>query len=222
MEVFPPTGTTPKKRSRIASPEKQHRSLPLIDTTTSTRAHATNANTNHSHDITELHQPKSDTHYITFTAAPFITAEEFKAILLDYYITNPHHLGWVKHGSKRGCDKSYLIAEILNYHDGDRLIAKLGRQEYCNIPLEPRWVGLSEWGYFFQLRTKLSAHNELAILATSTLVQKIKRECPQSHHHQLDELLCSTNDTSNILQTYESWFGSQAFSPFGKIEDSTL
>ena len=130
--------------------------------------------------------------------------------------------GFVKHLAKRGCNNHYIVAEFFDSNAGNHVISKLKSQEYCNVPLNPRWIRLSEWGYFYHIISKPSSHNNLESLATSTLIQKIKRECPTSHHTQLDELLCSTDDAFQIISTYEGWFGQQSFSPFGAIENSNF
>ena len=154
--------------------------------------------------------------------APFITAAEFRTILTDCYIRDPQILGWVRHGKKRGSDKCYLATALHSAEEGNRIIGELNRHEYCHVPLSPHWARMSEWGYMFYLESKRSTHDQLDVLASSTLIQRIKRECPLSHHSQLDELLCTSSNQSEILLTYEDWFGRQSFSPFGTIENSNF
>ena len=216
VEVLPVTGMMPKKRCRPNSPEKKSRSgsegpfqpVPVPDSSPT--------------DPTHAHNPTSDSNFVLFTTPPFTTCEEFKAIIHDFYI-KPNAagaLGFVKHARKKMCNKSYLVAQFFDGKTGNHIISNLQCQSYCRVPLEPHWARIFEWSYFFTIYDKESTHGDLGALATSILVQKIKHACPLSHHEQLNELLCSANNTSLILETYQSWFRDQeSFSPFGKIEN---
>lgn len=131
--------------------------------------------------------------------------------------------GGVKPAKKLGDDEtSFMVASLHDGTVGNTILSTLGG--FCSVPLAPRWLRVAEWGgYFFTLYTKPSSHGRLPQLENSITIQRLKRECPMSHHCKLDELLSSTDDTFVIIKTYYySWFGDKAFSPFGKIEPSPI
>ena len=202
VEAHPPDAT-PAKRRRPNSP-----GAPVASIST---------------PATRNYNPKSDTHLILFTVAPFTTASEFKYLLLEWFITDPKQLGYVRLVKKRGdTDGSFLVAEVFDSTLGQTIIESLKSNDYCHVPLCPDWIPSTSWSHFYTIYTKKSTHDELDQLATSTMVQRLKQECPTSHHKQFDELLCSTSDSSSIMETYQSWFGLTAFSPFGTIENSNF
>jgi hypothetical protein len=202
VEACPPTHVTPSKRRRPNSP-------------TAKEVAATSA--------TRTYDAKSDTNLILFTVAPFTIESEFRALLLEWFVKDAAHLGYVRLVRKREEETNfYLVAELFDEALGQSIIEALSSNDYCHVPLCPEWIPAASWGHFYTIYSKQCSHSNLDRLATSTMIQRLKCECPTSHHQQFDELLCSTSDSSTIMSTYQSWFGSTAFSPFGTIENSNF
>ena len=192
--VLPPTNITPSrsKRPRSESPAADDDATIMSSISSATAT---------------AFQPNSDTNFIVFATAPFVTETEVRAILLGNHIANPSHLGLVKHATRKGePDAHYIVACLHDVPAGDRLVAELAAVTHCHVPLAPRWVPAHEWCYFFTLRSKTSAHGRLGHLANSELIRRLKEECPASHHARFDALLCRTDDTFAISEEYKSWF----------------
>ena len=172
----------------------------------------------------DLQHAPNDTTFMSFEVAPFTDNLEFLDILTNWFAKEraSYTIGLVRHAKKKNCPKFYIVAEILDEELGNNIIASLSDKTYCNIPLNPCWIAATTWQHFYTLFTKQAAHSSLSMIARSTTIQRIKSECPTSHHQQLDELLCSTADEFKIIETYQSWFGESSFSPFGTITPSTF
>ena len=165
--------------------------------------------------------PNTDTNIILFQVAAFTTSHEFQKLLLEYLVPDPALLGNVNLAKKKGEDDLYFVAaEFYDVSLGNNIITRLANQDFCHIPMNPKWATATTWAAFFTIYQKTSRHGNLDRLASSTLVHRCKNECPLSHHKQLDNLLCSTDNTFEILETYQSWFGPSTYSPFGNIEPS--
>ena len=209
VEVLPPSFVTPnQKRKRPNSPSEPPTTIP-----TSTPIRKPPAAFN----------PSTDINYIIFTVPPFTLASEFEAILRAWHVKgdDEEKLGKVYLARMRKDDDNcFIAAQIFDSDLGQRIINELENKDYCHIPLAPRWCKASYWAQFFYIYKKQSDHPDLEHLASSTVVQRLKRECPISHHTQLDDLLNTHNDTFAIMESYHSWFGLNAFSPFGNITPS--
>ena len=205
VSVRPPSHATPKKRARASSPRS--------DDTSSTASSSTFGS----------FKPASDTQFVAFSVAPFVIDTEFRAVLSEAYVADPAALGPVKMATKKGePDRSYMVACFYDVSVGERVIDELSAVEYCGVPMAPRWLSANEWAYFFTIRTKTSAHGRLPQLAQSTIIKRLKEQCPTSHHARLDALLCRTDDTFAVMEEYQTWFGPDGFSPFGNILNSTF
>ena len=196
VDAYSPAEATPVKRSRPNN-------------------HASTATGTYNHNV--------HTNYIIFSVAPFTLADEFKGLLCEHIVKDKTLLGKVSLVKKKGeLDRFYIAAEVYDVKLGQCIIDTLSSKDFCQIPLNPQWIAAESWAHFYTIYKKSSSHGNLDKLATSSLITRLKQECPISHHIQLDELLCTIDCTFTIHETYQSWFGKTSFSPFGDIEPSTF
>ncbi len=209
VEVLAAPARTPTKRRRPNSPTAQ---APDVTPTKPIPAR-----------LPPSFNPSTDTNYIIFAVAAFVIPEEFEALLLKHYVSDPSLLGPVHLAKKKGDPvTAYLVAQVFDSSIGQVIVESLFEKDYCHVALCPRWVSASEWGHFYVLYKKQASHDQLPALAQKSVIQRLKMNCPHSHHIALDDLLCSKSDPLEIVETYHSWFGTDnAFSPFGTIETSS-
>lgn len=200
--------TTPVKRSRNGSPKHSiTRDTRIVPT--SLKATGNEA----------MRHATEDTNFISLEVAPFVLAGEMRPLLIQCFSKQAEQgIGRIMHAKKKGSEKSFLVVEIHDQQLGDSIIASLAERDYCNTPLNPSWISAVTWATFFTVWAKGSQR----WVSSSTTIQRIKQQCPQSHHKQLDELIGSASDEFEVIEEYRKWFGDHSFSPFGMITHSTF
>lgn len=174
VDVYPPLDdTTPvkkKKRSHSGSPKDDNVNLKSSLTTT------TLEDTNNQ----AMRHTQSDTQFLIVTVASFVVPSEILSLLTTFFVnTAVNPLRKVLHAKKRGCNKCYLVVEVVDAAVGNIIIASLSDKDYCNIPLNPGWVSALTWANFFTICQKDCLNPEaLEKFSLSTTIQRIKQECP--------------------------------------------